>query len=258
MFLKFWERVISLISAIKDTLNSFWIALSPTQKLYFLALLPASFWLLFSHNNYFWLLIAGGLGLLALVWEVLPKFTWLWNSILGKGFLLVIYAIVANFALVVSNQLISQVVGIDPSELFYTQSIIALFTAPLWIMLISLLFMLVYLLLLNILLLTLALLRVLRVNTNPLIERESFPIITILVRLVIAPIAIFTLGNMMTIYGDDAFRISHTDDNANTTVVVAPQEKEDEEDKVNLSVGNFNNIAFKHLIAGFQGRIILC
>ncbi len=239
---------------IKDKLNNIWSSLSRVQKLYFSALLALIFWALFGNTeHFFFLFLSGALGLVALAIEVLPRFTWLWNSLFGKGLLLIIYAVVANFALVFSNQIINQVVGIDPSELFYTQSITALLTAPLWIMIVSLFLMLIYLLLLNVTLLSLALLRLFKLNLEQFAQREAFPLTTILVRLIIAPVIIFTLGNMMTLYSDDIFKISDSDASPNSA-----QSDSNTLDRQSTQGGNLNfsstrtdSVVFRHFIAGF-------
>ena len=247
-----YDEIMSRVSLIHAKMQNFWRSLALAQKFYFSALFLFLFWLIFiDSNSRFVVFIAGCLGLYALLIEVMPKFTWLWNTLVGKGVLLIVYGIVANVALVISNQIINQVVGIDPSELFYTQSLTALFSAPLWILFVSCILMLVYVLLLNVALLILMLLRLLRLKVKFLDERESYPALTILVRLVISPVIFYTLGSIMSLYSNDIFRIE-TDASEVTVQMKIEENSEDLPDSsLDFQMRDADNIVFENFIAGF-------
>lgn len=113
------------------------------QKLYFFAFFIVLFEFIFATGSAD-LSFAGLIALAALSIELWPKFVHLWESILGRVLVLATYIIVTNFAIAAASHQLNQIVGIDPSNLFYATGFVSVLMAPVWIVGITLIGMLLY------------------------------------------------------------------------------------------------------------------
>lgn len=112
------------------------------QKLYMTALLVFVFFLFSEEGDYFLFKLSGVIALFAMAVDIWPGFIRVWNTFLGRIIILVTYAVVANIAIAASYQKLNEVVGIDPSPLFYSIGFVTLLMAPIFILTITLLVML--------------------------------------------------------------------------------------------------------------------
>ncbi|GLP97688.1 hypothetical protein [Paraferrimonas sedimenticola] len=187
---------------LKGKVESELARLSLSQKLYlfaFVALLIA----MFSEEGHGerWVFVSATLGLAAVFNDVWPMFVKLWDTLLGKGIILIFNAGVAHIALGFAGQQINDVVGVEPQQLSNALFVTTLIMAPMWILVFTMLAMMVYLFVLNCLLAILALLRLLRIRIAHFEKREAYPLTTMLVRIIVVPAMIYALVNMSIAYG---------------------------------------------------------
>lgn len=139
------------------------------------------------------LLIAGSIALVGLTREVWKIFTKVWDHTLGKGVLFVLYAATANFALAISALKINVIAGVEPTIFAFTMGFATLLMLPFWLIVASILFMSSLLILGNVWLLVALLLRIIGVKLTIYWEDKSFIVVTLIARIVLIPVVIFTL-----------------------------------------------------------------
>ncbi|MBQ4891906.1 hypothetical protein J8L86_18820 [Shewanella sp. MMG014] len=119
----------SLPSAILGYLKSIINKLTVAQKLYFIA-----FILMFTTEG---VTMVGIIAMIAMMIEFWPLFSKTWHSLAGKAFLLLFYAIIANFSLVWAASVVNEVSGVDADHLTYTHNLVILLYMPVWFVLVS-------------------------------------------------------------------------------------------------------------------------
>lgn len=119
----------SLPSAILGYLKSIINKLTVAQKLYFIA-----FTLMFTTEG---VTMVGIIAMIAMMIEFWPLFSKTWHSLAGKAFLLLFYAIIANFSLVWAASVVNEVSGVDADHLTYTHNLVILLYMPVWFVLVS-------------------------------------------------------------------------------------------------------------------------
>lgn len=138
-----------------------------------------------------------GLGLIREIWHLFSR---IWEHILGKAILLVLYAGTANFALAISALKINQIAGIEPAPFVFTLGFTTLMMLPMWIVVATVVFLSTALVLGNLWLFTAFMLRLLRVKVSVHWEDKSFVVITMILRIILIPTLIFLLISMIDPY----------------------------------------------------------
>ncbi|MEZ9536581.1 hypothetical protein AB4160_00070 [Shewanella sp. 10N.286.51.B8] len=103
--------------------------LTVAQKLYFIAFL-----LMLVFDGFTLVAI---IAMIAMMVEFWPLFTKTWHSLAGKAFLLLFYAVIANFSLVWAGTVVNEVTGISAQHLAYTHNLVVLLYMPVWFVVIS-------------------------------------------------------------------------------------------------------------------------
>ena len=83
------------------------------------------------------LLIVGSLAMIGMLRELLDIFTRVWQTLLGKSFIFIIYVIVGNFTLAVAARKVNYITGVDPHSLIYAQGFTTVLVLPLWLLLLT-------------------------------------------------------------------------------------------------------------------------
>lgn len=143
--------------------------------------------------------ILAGIGMLR---EFLHLFHQVWQKILGKGFILVLYAGTANFALAVSAIKINAIAGIEPSPFIFTLGFTTLIMLPFWLTVATVAFFSIALICVNLWILISILLRIVRIKIKVHWEDRSFVFFTMFLRLILIPVVIMTLGLMIKPYAE--------------------------------------------------------
>ncbi len=119
-----------------------YVELSRSQKFYAASIYLIPFWalsLLFPFETMTKSLFLGYvcLGVLGVISDILIIYKKIWSSLLGKGVIIVTYAMLTNFALSLSSQAVNSIVEVEPSKLLYSISFVSLLTIPFLISLCS-------------------------------------------------------------------------------------------------------------------------
>ncbi|MFT5838431.1 MAG: hypothetical protein ACI9UT_000924 [Flavobacteriales bacterium] len=138
-----------------------------------------------------WIGTIAGIGLVRELWHVFNR---IWEHMLGKAFILVLYAATANFALAISALKINVITGIEPGPFIFTLGFATLLMLPFWLLMSSIIFFSVALIAGGLWSVIGVLLRPLGVKVKIHWEDKSFVFITMLMRLVLIP---FVIGSML-------------------------------------------------------------
>lgn len=174
--------------------------------------------------------IVAGLGLLRELWHLFQQ---VWQRMLGKAVLLVLYAGTANFVLALSAQKINAIVGVEPSPFVFTLGFTTLIMLPFWLISATVVFFSVAMVALNLWLLFSVLLRIVRIKVKVHWEDSSFVFLTMLFRLILIPSVIMTLTHFATPYANQIALFDAIDNEPGQTINQAiakepPQTETDE------------------------------
>lgn len=205
-FNKNWLR---LPSQIFPSLKNRFSQLTLSQWMYFLAFL-----LLLIHvdedieneTGLLWVGAIAGVGLVRELWHVFNR---IWEHMLGKGLILVLYAATANFALAISALKINFITGIEPGPFVFTLGFATLIMLPFWLLMSSIIFFSIALVAANLWLIIGILLRLVRVKVKVHWEDKVFVIITMILRLVLIPYVIMSLFFMAVPYAEQIEMFAH-------------------------------------------------
>ncbi|MGE6647684.1 hypothetical protein ACQKE0_00160 [Shewanella colwelliana] len=128
---------------------------------------------------------------IALMLEFWPLFTRLWHSLAGKAILLLFYAIVANFALVMTSSTVNEIVGVPASHFSYTHNFAILLFLPAWVIAISAIALLMAQIIVPFYIIILLILRPLGVNNWRLTDNKHYRFITMIVRFILSSIVLY-------------------------------------------------------------------
>lgn len=137
-----------------------------------------------------WVGLLAGIGLIRELWHVFNR---IWDHMLGKGLILVMYAATANFALAISALKINVITGIEPSPFVFTLAFTTLIMLPFWLLVSSIIFFSVALIASNLWLLIGILLRLVRIKIKVHWEDKRFVFVTLLLRIVLIPYVIMSI-----------------------------------------------------------------
>ncbi|WP_293748496.1 hypothetical protein [uncultured Paraglaciecola sp.] len=206
-FQKSWLRLptqmiswLRLPTKIIQSLRKKFSLLTLSQWMYLLAFL-----LLLVHaeqdveepSELLWVGALAGVGLVRELWHVFNR---LWEHMLGKGLILVLYAATANFALAVSALKINVITGIEPGPFVFTLGFATLIMLPFWLLMSSIIFFSAALIAGNLWLVLGILLRLIRVKVKVHWEDKVFVFITMILRLVLIPYVIISIFFIATPY----------------------------------------------------------
>ena len=112
--------------------------LNRSQKFYYWGVLLAvlaGFWWLTPFNDIFLaaLFAAGFLLTCAVISDILIVYKKIWETNIGKGLILVLYAAATNLAYALSSQLVNEVIGYESAQLTYTTNFVAVMLIPLFV-----------------------------------------------------------------------------------------------------------------------------
>jgi hypothetical protein len=138
-----------------------------------------------------WIGAIAGIGLIRELWHVFNR---IWEHMLGKAFILVLYAATANFALAISALKINVITGIEPGPFIFTLGFATLIMLPFWLLMSSIIFFSVALITGGLWSIMGILLRPLGVKVKIHWEDKSFVFITMIMRLILIP---FVIGSML-------------------------------------------------------------
>jgi hypothetical protein len=79
------------------------------------------------------LIIFSAYWIAAIYCDLMVLYKKIYESVLGKGFLLILFSLCTNFAVVLSSQLINDIVGVDPSKFPHTIVLLSILTIPFFI-----------------------------------------------------------------------------------------------------------------------------
>ena len=165
------------LAHLKVKLQQVWFALNTAQRFYLLAIL------MFPSDN---LVLVSIPAALALCIEFWPRFVKCWDSILGKALILLVYAIIANFALVSASGIVNEITQVSATHFTYSHNFAILLFLPSWIIGISFIFLLLFQIVMPFYLLALLALKPFGLKGVRLISRCEYPFITALIRFIVA------------------------------------------------------------------------
>ena len=144
-----------------------------------------------------WVGAIAGVGLVRELWHVFNR---IWEHMLGKAFILVLYAATANFALAVSALKINVITGIEPGPFVFTLGFATLIMLPFWLLMSSIIFFSVALIAGGLWSIIGVLLRPLGVKVKIHWEDNTFVFMTMLLRLILIPFVIMSIFFMAVPY----------------------------------------------------------
>ena len=190
----------SFKSIVKPRFREKLSTLTISQWFYFIASICLLLFVddLDGENNGLYLVgILAGIGMIR---EFLHLFHQVWQKILGKGLILVLYAGTANFAFAVSAIKINAIAGIEPSPFIFTLGFTTLIMLPFWLTVATAIFFSIALICINFWILISILLRLVKINIKFHWEDRSFVFFTMVLRMILIPIVIITLGSIIKPY----------------------------------------------------------
>jgi hypothetical protein len=189
-------------------LVAWWQVLHSNQKLYLLAIIfafsqnqPASPKNLFDPSTE--LLVIGSIALIAMLRELLNIFTRVWQTLLGKSFIFIIYVIIGNFTLAVAARKVNYITGVDPDSLIYAQGFTTALVLPLWLLLLTSMSLILLFTLGNVWFLFLKLVSLLRLHPINVGARERFSVLFIFIRLLLIVPIMVTLIQPLNWYNNE-------------------------------------------------------
>lgn len=115
--------------------KSIWSKFSRSQKIYYVG-----FWLgIFTFLGYLskanpsfqiWSLLTVSVVLCGVLSDLLFIYNKIWNTKIGKGLILVAYALLVNFTYAASSQAISKVIGFNSESMVYTLNFVSILSIP--------------------------------------------------------------------------------------------------------------------------------
>ena len=130
------------LSSFVDFNKSIWPKFSRSQKIYYVGI-----WLgIFTFLIYFtmprtsfqiWSIITVSVVLCGALSDLLVIYNKIWETKIGKGLILIAYALLVNFAYAISSQAISKMVGFSADTLIYTLNFVAILSVPFFVIMVS-------------------------------------------------------------------------------------------------------------------------
>lgn len=170
------------------------------------------------------LLLSGCIGLAALLTDFWPRFVSTWNTLLGRILILLLYAILANMAIAASAQTLNNIVGIEPWLLFYSLGFTALFLAPFWLLIVTMIAIFLFMTVQQFILMFNLLLKLIRLKRFKINSGQKHPTTTAVVKLIVMPGMFWAIVNAIGSYGE----VINTDSSHQTGVNCAENKERPE------------------------------
>jgi hypothetical protein len=203
--------------------SSIWSQLDVAQRCYLVSTLLVLGWML-SLGTQSWLFGLLGVSLFgAVISDIWQGFVRIWHSLPGKAFILVCYAVLANFCFALADSSINNLIGVRPEVVPFSVNLTLMLLAPFWSFLLAFALLTLYLLLHTVKVTLLLMLRPVGVRSHHILN-GSYPKLSLLARLGFLPVVFMYMAAAMAGYltgNTAALEIFQSPDAAPQSVVAA-------------------------------------
>ncbi len=203
-----FEKLVTLSLWLPKKLVSWWQVLHSNQKIYLLAVICGisqgqNFTPEAPINPELGILIVGSIAMIGMLRELLNIFTQVWQTLLGKSFIFIIYVIIGNFTLAVAARKVNYITGVDPDSLIYAQGFTTVLVLPLWLLLLTSMSLILLFTIGNVWFLFLKLINLLRLHPIKVRVGERFSVLFIFIRLMLISPIMITLMQPLNWYNNE-------------------------------------------------------
>ena len=203
IFQSLQQKIQLRVDAIRAWKLSVWAQqYNPSQWCYFVAAILFIFGIMKEEGNNYSVL-AGWVAFFGLGRELLHLFQRIWDTTLGKGAILILYASTANIALAYAAMKINLISGVEPTPFVFTLGFTTLVLMPFWITLSTVMVFLVFLILVNLWLLVRLPLKLIGFDIQLHWEDKNRAVLTMFLRIVLIPLALISILEAATPYFTD-------------------------------------------------------
>lgn len=235
------DKAVQQLLGWRSRCAHIWQQLDLAQRCYLLSALLVVGWLgTFSTQP--WLLGLLGVTLFcAVISDIWQGFVRIWHSLPGKAFILVCYAVLANFCFALADSSVNNLIGVRPEVVPFSVNLTLMLLAPFWSFLLAFALLTLYLLLHTIKVMLLLMLRPLGVRSHHILN-GSYPKLSLMARLCFLPVVFMYMAAAMTGYltgNTAALQMFQAEDAAPSSVVMpgttdTPDVAEPEDLNINL------------------------
>ncbi|MFN6263721.1 MAG: hypothetical protein ACK4XG_13020 [Chromatiaceae bacterium] len=235
------DKAVQQLLGWRSRCAHIWQQLDLAQRCYLLSALLVVGWLgTFSTQP--WLLGLLGVALFgAVISDIWQGFVRIWHSLPGKAFILVCYAVLANFCFALADSSVNNLIGVRPEVVPFSVNLTLMLLAPFWSFLLAFALLTLYLLLHTIKVMLLLMLRPLGVRSHHILN-GSYPKLSLMARLCFLPVVFMYMAAAMTGYltgNTAALQMFQAEDAAPSSVVMpgtteTPDVAEPEDLNINL------------------------
>jgi len=194
-----WAKAEPCVTHWRSQACQIWLQLDLAQRCYLVSVLLACGWML-SLGSQQWLLGVLGVSLFgAVLTDIWQGFLRVWHSLPGKAFILISYAVLANFCFALADSSLNSLIGVRPDVVPFSANLTLMLMAPFWSFLLAFALLSVYMMLHMLNMMLLLMLRPLGVRSRHLLK-GSYPKSSMLARLVFLPVVFIYLAAAMTGY----------------------------------------------------------
>lgn len=187
------------ISDWRRQMVDIWLQLDLAQRCYLISTLLVLGWIL-SLGTQPWLLGLLGVSLLgAVISDIWQGFVRIWHSLPGKAFILLCYAVLANFCFALADSSVNNLIGVIPEVVPFSVNLTLILLAPFWSFLLAFGLLTIYLLLHTFKVMLLLMLRPLGVRSHHILN-GCYPKLSLMARLCFLPVVFIYLAAAMTGY----------------------------------------------------------
>jgi len=202
------EKLVTILLWLPKKLVSWWQVLHSNQKIYLLAIIFGTFQdqSISAHSlsePSSGMLIVGSIAMIGMLRELLNIFTQVWQTLLGKSLIFIIYVIIGNFTLAVAARKVNYITGIDPDSLIYAQGFTTVLVLPLWLLLLTSMSLILLFTIGNLWFLFLRLINLLRLHPIKIRVGERFSVLFIFIRLLLISPIMITLMQPLNWYKNE-------------------------------------------------------
>ena len=235
------DKAVQQLLGWRSRCAHIWQQLDLAQRCYLLSALLVVGWLgTFSTQP----LLLGLLGVTlfgAVISDIWQGFVRIWHSLPGKAFILVCYAVLANFCFALADSSVNNLIGVRPEVVPFSVNLTLMLLAPFWSFLLAFALLTLYLLLHTIKVMLLLMLRPLGVRSHHILN-GSYPKLSLMARLCFLPVVFMYMAAAMTGYltgNTAALQMFQAEDAAPSSVVMpgttnTPDVAEPEDLNINL------------------------
>lgn len=235
------EKAVQQLSDWRSRCGQIWQQLDMAQRCYLLSALLVLGWLgTFSTQP--WLLGLLGVTLFgAVISDIWQGFVRIWHSLPGKAFILVCYAVLANFCFALADSSVNNLIGVRAEVVPFSVNLTLMLLAPFWSFLLAFALLTLYLLLHTFKVMLLLMLRPLGVRSHHILN-GSYPKLSLMARLCFLPVVFMYMAAAMTGYltgNTAALQMFQSEDAAPPSVVMpgtgaSPDVAEPDDMNINL------------------------